>query len=142
MCRNAFQSACSPPRPAIADAAGAFLRFGRDCRGAIAIDWMALSAGLAVLAASVVGVLAYVGLIDGEAIAARLSDDARTRVGATVGIEKLDPGGQFAPGTPVFDPGGRDPGAVGAPGPLPPGAGSIPGDSDMPPGTGGNPPAG
>ncbi|MDT8342950.1 MAG: hypothetical protein RQ752_00845 [Thermohalobaculum sp.] len=103
---------------------------------------MALSAGLAVLAAGVVGVLAYVGLIDGEAIAARLSDEAHARVGATVGIGKLDPGGQFAPGTPVFDPGGRDPGAVGAPEPLPPGSGNVPDDSDMPPGAGGSPPAG
>jgi len=119
MCRYALLCCVDPPRIGLRFAAGGFTRFIRDTRGAVTLDWMTLSAGLAGLAALVVAGISWFGILDGEAIAARVQADARQHVVAATGIERVDPGAQYAPGAPVFDPGGKDPGAVGAPAPLP-----------------------
>lgn len=117
--------------------AGVFARFLHDRRGAITLDWMVMSAGAAGLAALVVASFTYFDLIDADALAARAGDAAQERVKTVTGVDRLDPGGQRAPGAPVFDPGGRDPGAVGAPAPLPgvgdaPDIGALPSDAAGP----------
>lgn len=125
MCRKAFQCVCRPPWPGFPAVAGAFARFARDRRGAVTLDWMVMSAGAAGLAGLVVAAFTYFDLVDGDALAARVGDAAHERVKTVAGVDRLDPGGQRAPGAPVFDPGGRDPGAVSAPAPLP-GVGDVP----------------
>lgn len=133
VCRLLFECRVHPPRPVLPVAAGNFVAFARDTRGAITLDWMTLSAGLAVLAVLVVATFTYFDLLNGEALAARVEADGRAHAASKLKAERVDPGAQYAPGTPVFDPGGRDPGALDAPPTLPsPGAeASDPGSSSQ-----------
>lgn len=126
MCRFAFEYRVHPPRPGLLVAAGNFRAFLADGRGAITLDWLTLSAGAAGLAALMVAAISYFDLLNGEALAARLEEDARAQVVSVTRVDRVDPGAQYAPGAPVFDPGGRDPGALTAPATLPTPTASAP----------------
>jgi hypothetical protein len=84
-------------------------------RGVITIEWMTLSAAIVGLVVAVLGALIHFGIVDTEALGASVRNEAREQAWGLVGGKRIDPGGRYAPGAPVFDPGGRDPGAVGAP---------------------------